>query len=199
MKRNCALFQGRFQPPTIAHLCTVQTILQKWTRLIIGIVHNTPKPDWFDPRWDEYLLRSEATSYAPGKNPFTPHEVKEMWTACIATCGLDQYILCDIIKRPYFDKDFSRKYPPLQIDLVRPEQHKEDTHIDLFRGTIFPELLDRQIWHACPPFKLHNTQIKKIVQAGLGSWDNFIPSGAYDVFIRIDGPARIEAASKLDT
>ena len=194
MKQSLALFQGRFQPVTIAHFCTVQTILAEWEAIIICVVYNSPKPTWFDPKWDDYIKESERTSYAPGKNPFTPEEVKEMWDACIISHSLSQRARCDITKRPYFDKEFDARYPPSKITLVRPIPKQGDANIDDLRGRIFPELLKREYRFVNPPFKLHNTDIIKMVLHEGASWGNFIPPGAYDVFLRIDGPARIETA-----
>ena len=199
MKRNCALFQGRFQPPTIAHLCTVETILAEWQSAVIGVVYDSPRPDWFDSKWDEYLRESAGTSYAPGKNPFTPAEVKQMWDACIGVRGLDQHVRCDIIKRPYFDREFNFKYPPDEITIVRPIQQKGDADMDHLRGRIFPELLNREVRYVSPLFKLHNTEIREMVHFGKNGWEDFVPQGAYEVFLRIDGPARVLAASRITT
>ena len=189
-----ALFQGRFQPPTIAHMCTVETILNEWQSLIICVIYNTPKPEWFDPRWDDYIKESEKTSYAPGKNPFTAPEVKEMWDACISFHNLDHRVSCDISKRPYFDKEFNIKYPPEEFTIVRPTPKEGDANIDAVRGKIFSELLNREYTFVYPSFKLHNTNIVKMVLENGESWENFIPQGAYEVFLRIKGPTRIENA-----
>ncbi|MFA7209130.1 MAG: hypothetical protein WC120_02485 [Parcubacteria group bacterium] len=188
-----ALFQGRFQPPTIAHVCTVETILNKWQFVTICVVYNTPKPEWFDiGRWEEYIKASEKTSYAPGKNPFTPNEVKEMWDAWTVGRKLNHRISCDISKRPYFDKEFNVRYPPAEFMIVRPEKKDGDASIDALRGKIFPELLGRNYESVSPPFKLHNARIIKKVMEGGESWKEFIPQGAYEVFLRINGPARME-------
>ena len=196
MQQDIALLQGRFQPVTIGHFCTVQTILAEWESIIICVVYNSPKPIWFNPKWNEYIKESERTSYAPGKNPFAPEEIKEMWDACILAHSFSQRARCDITKRPYFDKEFNVKYPPTEITVVRPMLQEGDADIDNLRGKIFPELLKREYRLVYPAFKLHNTDIIRMVLQEGASWENFIPHGAYDVFLRIDGPVRIETAYK---
>lgn len=194
MYTGSALFQGRFQPPTVAHFCTVETILTRWNTVIIGVVRNTPTPEWFDPKWDAYLAASQKTSYGPGKNPFTAEEVKKMWDACIRDRLLNHRVRCDIIMRPYFDPCFNDTYPPERVTLVRPAWGAGDTDMDEMRGKIFPELLKRKIAHVEPSFKLHNTEIRTMIHAGHVSWEEIIAPGAYDVFIQVRGPARISAA-----
>ena len=192
-----ALFQGRFQPPTIAHMCTVETILAHWQSLVICVIYNSPKPEWFDPRWDSYINESARTSYAPGKNPFTSDEVKEMWDAAIHSRNLYGRIQCATSKRPYFDKEFHVKYPPERFTLIRTHSGDSDTTIDRVRGDIFPELLGRGFVVVKPPFKLHNTEIAKKVLKGGSTWKEFLPTGAYEVFLHIKGPERMEEAYKV--
>lgn len=189
-----ALFQGRFQPPSIAQASTAETILNTWPFLVICVVYDSPKPDWLNPKWNEYLAEAARTSYAPGKNPFAPHEIKEMWDAWISFRSFCRRIRCDISKRPYFDREFNKRYPPEEFMIVRPARKEGDADIDSLRGKIFPELLKREYTFVHPPFKLHNTEIIRRVMEEGKSWESFIPPGAYEVFLRIQGPARIEDA-----
>lgn len=70
--RKQALFHGRFQPPSIGHVATVEAILAEWEHLTIGVVYNSPRPITIDSRLDDYIAKVDIASYGPGQNPFRP-------------------------------------------------------------------------------------------------------------------------------
>ena len=185
MRNQTALFLGRFQPPNIAHIFTILAILEQWESLIIAVIYDSPKPPNLNSQWQKYIQES-AISYAPEKNPISPTEVKEMWDAFITTRNLKGRIRCEITKRPY-DLEFSKIYPPDQIDIVYPTLDESDPKIDFLRAQAYPKLLGREIFFVRPLFKLHNTEIKRIIIAGIGSWKDFVPSEIYEIFLRING------------
>lgn len=195
--REHALFQGRFQPPSIAHLSTVKTILNEWKNVTIGIVYNSPRPDNLDLRLQEYLDKVDVRSYGPGKNPFTREEVMEMWVRCLEAEGLADRVTCVFIKRQEFETDFEILYPSDKIDLVLPESASGDTETDKLRREIYAIVYTRKIFYVKPPVQIHNSKIREIIASGRGNWAQFIPPGAYETFLEMEGPRRIDEAEKL--
>jgi nicotinamide mononucleotide adenylyltransferase len=194
MHSSTALFMGRFQPPSIAHWCTVETILQSWVRVVIVIVYNVAPPNTRPEYKDLWQVFSSA-SYTPGKNPFTAEEVRDMWESCINAHDLSDCVSCRVIPRPEFNPgEFNTMFPPGEFELVRTERFANDAEIDVVRGAMFPELFRRPIGYVRPPFKLHNSEIRTRVSNGQGSWSDFIAPGAFETFQRLDGPARMRAA-----
>jgi hypothetical protein len=73
---------------------------------------------------------------------------------------------------------------------------ENDAETDAWRHALYPRVLKREIHYVAPQLKLHNSEIRRRVRAH-ADWEKFIPEGAYDVFCRLHGPARMEDAIKL--
>ncbi|MDO8513430.1 MAG: hypothetical protein Q7S37_02930 [bacterium] len=191
MKRKYALWLGRFQPPTIAHLITVKTILKEWNKLIIGIVHRSPRPDYVDPKWEIFLRRTAKSTLVVGKNPFTTEEVARMWTACLREQYLESKVNIKSMPQIAYQPRFNEEFDPKKVDFIEVTLTEDDTEIDKDREYAFSHLIGRPIFYVSPPFKLHNTDIRSLVLRGGHQWEEFIPVGAYTVFTEIDGPRRM--------
>lgn len=185
-----ALFLGRFQPPSIAHAAMIETILRVYSTLIIGVLYDTSSVDTCGSVWKEYMRRA-AEDFAPRKNPFSPEEIAQMWRAYLERRHLTEHVSVQITKRAMFEPNFNETFPPASIDLVSPGLNKSDSVKDNMRVNDFPRLLNRDLIVLEPPFKLHNTAIRGIITSGAATWSDFIPGGAYEIFIGLDGPRRM--------
>ncbi len=190
MRKKKALFLGRFQPPSIAHLETVRTILKQWDNLTIAVVYNSPRPKNVDPRWVRPLEIEDASSYSQPKNPFSSTEVGLMWEECLKVAGVTSRVMVTETLRPQF-YPFNERFPPEGFNWVSITPNEKNNN-SLDRLQMYEELFGRKIWLVKPEFELHNTEIKKIVSLGR-SWKEFIPAGAFEIFIEVDGPSRITA------
>lgn len=196
MKRGHALWLGRFQPPTIAHLAMARSILNEWNQLTIGVVHDSPRPNYVDPKWEEFLRRTSETTFSSGKNPFTPEEVLRMWTACLREQRLESMVNIRSMPQIAYQEHFNSEFDPTKLDFIEVTLEEGDTEIDRYRQLAFQQLIGRPISYVYPPFKLHNSKIRSLMLGGGHDWEEFIPRGAYEVFVEIDGPRRIAEAMK---
>lgn len=197
MKSDQALWLGRFQPPTIAHLATAQTILNEWNRLTIGIVHSSLQSghgELVDPKWEVFLKRTAETSFASGKNPFTPEEVSRMWIACLREQHFENRVSTKPMPQIAYQPCFNEEFEPLLFNFIEVKLEGDDAEVDRDRQLAFSHLIGRPISYISPPFKLHNSEIRSLVLRGGRRWEEFIPLGAYSVFVEINGPCRMVEA-----
>ncbi len=194
MNDRKALFTGRFQPPSVAHVATARAILERWQSLVIGVSDPNlgVRRELFD-RWSTHI---DATKdgFSPARYLFESREVIRMWAAWITAAGLAHRVSCDAIPRPIF-AEFSLMFPPEDYDFVVPRVQADSTPAERHRKARFPELLGREVFEVSPSFVLHNSEIRRLVLEGR-SWSEFLPAGTFDVFVEIGGPARIAAAEK---
>lgn len=197
MKSNHALWLGRFQPPTIAHLATARTILNEWNRLTIGIVHSSLQSGYVepvDPKWEVFLKRTAETSLASGKNPFTPEEVSRMWVACLREQHFEDKVSLKPMPQIAYQPRFNEEFDPNLFNFIEVKLESGDAEVDRERQLAFSHLLGRPISYVSPPFKLHNSEIHLLVLQSGRRWEEFVPFGAYTVFVEIDGPRRMADA-----
>lgn len=195
-----ALFLGRFQPVSIAHASMVESILTRYERLIVLVLFDTPESPPNDPRWNEYLRDESGKDFSPNKNPFTPVEVKKMWDAYIKFKKISRRARVRISKRVFFDANFDNKFPKEKFDIVASTPFEKDSNKDLKRSKLFCKLLARPYIFITPPFKLHISTIKQIVSKSEGmNWELFIPNGAYQAFLEIGGPKRLERSVSVES
>jgi hypothetical protein len=188
MSKRCGLFLGRFQPPTVAHLETVRTILKQWDNLTIAVVFNSLRPSEINPAWIDLLKTEDSDSYLQLKNPFYPAEVFRMWKECLKVEKLLLRVTVTKTRRPQF-YPFNKRFSPQEYDWISvapPKDNPGPQH----RLQTYEELFGRKIWQARPSFQLHNTEIKKLVSISY-SWREFIPAGAFKVFMEIGGLHRL--------
>lgn len=194
MKSDHALWLGRFQPPTIAHLATARTILNEWNRLTIGIVHSSSRPghtEPIDPKWKAFLERTAEVPFASGKNPFTSEEVSRMWVACLREQHFENRVSIKPMPQIAYQPHFNEEFEPALFNFIEVKLESGDAEVDRDRQLAFSHLIGRPISYVSPPFKLHNSEIRSLVLQGRRQWEEFIPPGAYTVFIEIDGPRRM--------
>ena len=165
--RGRGLFQGRFQPVSVGHAATLAVILQSWEHVTLGVVYDSPRPVGVDERFDQYLAKVETKSYGSGKNPFLPEEIEEMWKAHIDEMSIADRVNCVIVKRLEYELNFANLFPPAEIDLVWPELSDTDHETDVLRHRLYPKVLGRPIYYVRPAMKLHNSQIREYIRAGV--------------------------------
>lgn len=189
--RNHAVWFGRFQPPNIAHVSTLATLLGAWKHVTIGVVHDLMKKEEILPQWKYYLQKLDASSFSPGKNPFSPAEAQAMWQGYIDTQQLQSRVTAKIVPRPEYWPGFNDIFPPDHFDYVEIVGGSGDGTVEELRQRFNRELLGRPVFRITPPFILHNSEIKKRIADGGDSWEAYIPQGAYVIFIALDGPRRM--------
>lgn len=187
-----ALFTGRFQPPSIAHACTVETILRNWSFLTIGVSTPSGSLD-YDPAWEAYLEMTRG-NFNGHKVVFSAEEVQLMWRAWITRSGLTARVVCELVPRPHL-RAFTLQYPANRFDFVHPSPHESDSAGDRCRYDLFPKLLGREIFLVEPPWRLHNSEILRQIQSGVRTWDESIAPGALELFMEFNGPERMMATS----
>lgn len=188
-----AIWTGRFQPPTKAHLATARRILESWERLTIVVAYEIAPPDRMLVEWQEYIRLSGATSYAPGKNIFSHVEVVTMWQAAIDALDLQQRVIVCANGRPEFDETFRQRFPENAYDFVTIRLPETESVIDATHRELLPRLHCRPVFEVDAPFVLHNTEIRKRVIEGNGSWEEYLPAGTIEVFTRISGDRRLRS------
>jgi hypothetical protein len=192
-KDKTALVLGRFQPPTIAHVAFVETILRSYETLLIGILMDTSHIETCDIRWSKYVEATHS-QFTPKKNPFLPDEIKQMWDAYLKQRNLIEVVKCVVSKRVPFEPNFNRLYPVAKYDMVVPTSDESDPVDEGLRNNLLPRLLGRVVVRLSTPFKLHNSRIRSIVKAGGADWNHFVPKEALDVFQQLDGNSRMAAS-----
>jgi hypothetical protein len=194
VKDRKALFTGRFQPPSIAHVATALAILERWEFLVIGVAD--PNLGARRDLRDLWSVHIDATKdgFSPARYLFESREVVRMWTAWINATGLAHRIRCEAVPRPSF-VEFSLMFPPEDYDFVVPGVQAKSTPAELLRKALFPKLLGREVFEISPSFVLHNSEIRTFVLEGR-SWSEFLAPAVYDVFTEIGGAARIAATEK---
>lgn len=122
-------------------------------------------------------------------------EVKEMWESYLISSSLKERVDCRLVKRIEFEPDFNILYLPLQVELVLPELATRGKDTDALQQELFPLILGRDIFKVKPLFSIHGSEIRRLVLTGSADWEQFIPPGAYKVFLKINGPERVRAAT----
>ena len=87
----------------------------------------------------------------------------------------------------FFPDRFNPRYPPEEYDIVFGDTTDD---FDVLKANEVRRVLRRRVVNIDPPVVLHASTAKSAVAAG-ASWSEFIAPGAYDVFMAIDGPARL--------
>jgi hypothetical protein len=178
-----------------------KNILLSWPAVTIGVVYNTERPALMDFRWSD-LVQATDKDYSADRNPFSVDEIIRMWTVCLETCNLSDQVQALAMPRPQFC-DFNVIFPKEQYDVVFTAS-LEDEHDPLLssRLALYLEVFGRQAFAVKPPFKLHNSDIRRLIASGR-DWAEFIAPGAIEVFNEINGPQRVANAmlrqKKLDS
>ena len=186
-----ALWFGRFQPPTLAHLAALKAILGVWELVTLGLVdRHAAKTVGKGRTWAEYHALMNRTSYAAGKNPFTAEEVRAMWLAAIERADLVDRVQPEILPRPECWPSLNSTFPPRLFDYVQIIG-SVDGAVEDFRRTHGSSIFGRPLSWIESPIALHNSEIRHRIASGAGRWQDYLPEGAYNVFVELDGPARM--------
>jgi len=191
--KKWALTFGRYSPPTLAHLSLFSSILSNWECLAVGVVDSgSVRPIDIPSVYTEFCDLADEKNILE-RNPFTPDERVRMLSAAISHFWQDRVIQVFAIKRPEYNQaEFMAKFPPQTFDLVFPYEEGRSELFDSVRNRVFQELLGRKIFFVKPELILHGRVIRKLIANG-GSWREFIPAGALEVFLAINGPQRMQA------
>ena len=195
-----ALWPGRFQPPTIAHMHTAEVILDSgWNHLTIAVVYDVARPSNVDPRWKEYLEISDRTAFGPGKIIFNADEVKEMWEAGIVAARLDKQVRVVTMARTQYNPNLNTDFPPFEYDYIVPTLTDGTDELDKIRRALYAEVFNRPIKTVVPTFSFHNSQIRESIRArgDKAGWESALPPGTYEMFMDISGPQRVAEADKI--
>lgn len=187
-----ALWLGRFQPPTKGHLIATLAILARWRRLTIGIVHRSTCPSGIDSRWNKYLNFTQNINQSVIRNPFQPDEIVNMWKATLDDQCISHRVRLINMPQTAYQPYFNSIYPVEKYDFVDIELTNNDPETDHIRQKTFKEVLCRPIEYVRTPWKIHVSELRNLIDQGLISWGKYIPSGGYEYFLNINGPARMK-------
>ena len=194
MNKKAVTF-GRYMLVSYAHLSTVQTILEKWDHLTIGILRNDIKPDKASSLFQNNKLFYQLCekNWIPEKCIFSVDERMEMWKATINEYQLEKQVDILEIERPECAPiKFSELFPEAQYDLLFPKPvQDEKSTFDLIRNKCFSEVLQRKVFEIEPKLTLHTTDIKNSIYEGLSNWDEYMPESAYQIFKSFNGDERM--------
>ncbi len=178
-----------------AHLNTIQTILNKWNHVTIGILNNDTKPNIsnrvFLNKQMFYKLCEE--NWVPEKCIFSVEERIKMWKATISEYKIDKHVDVVAIERPeYASVKFNKLFPETNYDLLFPKPTtNEESVFDLIRNECFSEILQRKVFEIEPELTIHTTDIKNKIYEGVSNWDEFMPQSALQLFNHFNGNERM--------
>lgn len=189
--RSRAVTLGRYQPPTIAHLDTVQTILRQWDELTIGILHNeTPRESKLrrgglsDCEYLEYMTLADR-NWTDGRNPYSLTERVDMWLAVVHEYSLADRVKVTSLSRPEIaPQEFEMLFNSTDFDLVFPISSGHSP-FDLTRNRALAAILQRPVHTVIPEVEIHNSLIRKLAQYEI-SPSLFVPRGAREIRARVD-------------
>jgi nicotinamide mononucleotide adenylyltransferase len=193
-RQGRALTFGRLTVITHGHLSFWREILTKWDSLVLGVLDIDglrsfrPQDDTVSPEF----YRQIVEKCGPRRNPFSADERIRMLNGALAVAGLDDRVRPMLVPIPELNvAQINAMFPPAEVDVVTGDL------TDPFERQKIRELerlLERPIFNAQSAFRLHATDAKEKIRGG-DHWANFIPPGAYEVFLEIDGPARLPVDS----
>ena len=189
--RKQALWLGRFQPPTIAHLATLQEILRFWEKVVVGVIVRSSGNVPPDSPWKQFLDSTASQAVATWKNPFTGDEIVRLWMDSIVGEVSSGRVIFVTMPQVAHQLDFSSRFPKETYDFVEVEYGSDSTESDRLRLQTFASLLERSIHFVQSPLILHNTEIRHLVSSGK-SWTEFIPQGALETFTELNGASRLK-------
>jgi nicotinamide mononucleotide adenylyltransferase len=193
-RQKVALTFGRFPIITHGHLAFWREILKKWDNLVLGVLDI----DGLRPfRPDDDAVSLEFYSQIVQKcnarrNPFSADERMRMLNRALAEAGLTHRVRPALVPIPELNAaEINEMFPPNEVDIVTGDLTDPFEQLKIRE---LERLLDRSIFNVESGFRLHTTEAKEKILQG-DEWASFVPPGAYEVFLEIDGPARLPADS----
>lgn len=174
---NNAVFVGRFNLFTFAHISTSEAILEKYNNMVIAIITSSDKssieiPDIFK---EFYYLADQ--NYIGAKTLKPANMRRQMVEVGIASAGLSSRVTTKMIRRPeYFIDEFNSKFPKATYDIVFPRSKNETGKFDLTRNDILPLILGRKATFIEPKLTMHSSQITQS-----GDTERFVPREVQEV------------------
>ncbi|MFI7694285.1 hypothetical protein ACIBQ6_34845 [Nonomuraea sp. NPDC049655] len=190
---------GRYTLLTRAHLATLETILQRWPAVTVGILEHLESPVHAElhlshaEKWatHEEFYQMCTKNWAPARNPFSAEERASIWQAAIRASSLADRVRTRVIPRPELHHAaFNCAFPADEYDLVFPAPTPACGDFDQARNATFGELLARPVHEVRPPFVTHTTDILREVAKGR-SWEEFLAPGIHRLFLAMNGPERL--------
>ncbi|MGW5220935.1 hypothetical protein ACWEQA_24010 [Nocardia sp. NPDC004085] len=181
----------RFQVVTIADLDTVATMLQSFPRLTIGILNLRP-PLPPPPQLPAELVlahRELDRLSAEQHNPLSGQQRRTMWTAALTAAGLDDRVRVEEITDL---SEINTRFPIEQFQLVFAAERTDDT-LDATAARLFAATLGRDATIVDVPMRYHQPDLAGMRRAGTETWRRYIPRGAWEAFLAVDGPDRVLA------
>ncbi|MGY1946326.1 zeta toxin family protein [Nocardia asiatica] len=181
----------RFQVVTIADLDTVATMLQNFPRLTIGILNlRPPLPPPPQLPADLVLAHRELDRLsAEQHNPLSSQQRRTMWTAALTAAGLDDRVRVEEITDL---SEINARFPIEQFQLVFAAERTDNT-LDATAARLFAATLGRNATLVDAPMRYHQPDLAAMRRAGTEMWRRYIPRGALEVFLAVDGPDRVLA------
>jgi nicotinamide mononucleotide adenylyltransferase len=176
----------------------VELILQQWQGLVVGVVDATiPRPHQIPQEIIHFCGLADEKN-RPERNPFSPKERVEMWQQTLQAFGLSKNVVVVPLKRPEYDLEwFAQEFPAINYDLVFPTLENETASFDAVRNQTFEKIFRGRVFFVKPRFVLHGSTVRQLIEEGK-DWSEFIPRGALEVFLRIQGPERMQTVVALD-
>lgn len=119
-----------------------------------------------------------------------------MWQGCLREYDLEKEVEILRTPQPEYWPEFAMHFPPGACDYLEVAGGSGDPLIEAARRTFSAEMFEREVHLVTPPFFLHNIEIRKLMNAGIGTWQDYIPKGAYELFVQVGGETRMK--SKTD-
>lgn len=190
-----ALTFGRFNGCTTSHIKIIELIAAQFDEITIGVIKKTgsqvlPK-DTPSPIRRFYELADQQHL----KTTLDLDERMKLLELSLADRGLDKKVTLKIIGRPEYEIDeFNAKFPPSTYQLVFPKPITgHGSEFDDLRDIVFPQLFNRAIYFPLTPPPFHSSEIRKKAIEDFEIWGNYMTPSAYDYFLEIDGPRRVNS------
>ncbi|MBF6341633.1 zeta toxin family protein [Nocardia abscessus] len=181
----------RFQVVTVADLDTVATMLQSYPRLTIGILNlRPPLPPPPQLPADLVLAHRQLDRLsAEQHNPLSSQQRRTMWTAALTAAGLDERVRVEEVTDL---GEINARFPVEQFQLVFAAERADDA-LDATAARLFAATLRRNATVVDAPMRYHQPDLAGMRRAGTEMWRRYIPRGAWEAFLAVDGPDRVLA------
>jgi len=174
---------GRMSPIKNGHRRGIEEILEYCKQLSIGVIDsNTPRKNV--PNKFRRFCDAADKKNSPSHTLFSVEERFEMTKLALSDLIKDGNIIVNQVPRPEYDIDTFTKMFPKDIYQVLFSK-VEDDPFDRERNRIMEEILGREILFVDPlaPI-LHNSDILKKIDRNEINWEDVIPKGSYEAFMK---------------
>jgi nicotinamide mononucleotide adenylyltransferase len=175
---------------TEAHMDMFRSILTEWDVLHIGLLINSPHYNISKGSFRRFY-RLCNRNWRKNINKFSIEERHRMLTAALSASALEPRVLVNTMNRPEYDrKRFNTLYPESSFDLVFPRLGNKNEPFEEIRQEAFAKILKRTVHYVYPSTVFHLSDMVMHVKKE-EDWHKYIPEGAVEVFLSINGPERV--------